>query len=42
MAAMEMPRNERSSRSTENPQVLIVGQDGMALGGGDDETPKYR
>ncbi len=40
MAAMEMPRNERSSRSTENPQVLIVGQDGMALGGGDDETPE--
>ncbi|MFF8384186.1 bacterial proteasome activator family protein [Streptomyces kanasensis] len=33
---MEMPRNERS----ESPQVLIVGQDGMALGGGggDDES----
>ncbi|CAL9470365.1 bacterial proteasome activator family protein [Streptomyces sp. enrichment culture] len=29
---MEMPRNERSQ---ETPQVLIVGQDGMALGGGD-------
>ncbi|GAA4911407.1 bacterial proteasome activator family protein [Streptomyces coeruleoprunus] len=29
---MEMPRNERSQ---ESPQVLIVGQDGMALGGGD-------
>ena len=28
---MEMPRNERS---TENPQILVVGQDGMALGGG--------
>ncbi|MEW2525552.1 bacterial proteasome activator family protein [Streptomyces sp. NPDC047071] len=28
---MEMPRNERSP---ENPQVLVVGQDGMALGGG--------
>ncbi|MVO88970.1 DUF2587 domain-containing protein [Streptomyces sp. p1417] len=32
---MEMPRNERSP---ENPQVLVVGQDGMALGGGDDES----
>ncbi|GHG13198.1 MULTISPECIES: bacterial proteasome activator family protein [Streptomyces] len=33
---MEMPRNDRSQ---ESPQVLIVGQDGMALGGaqGDDE-----
>ncbi|WP_175407760.1 bacterial proteasome activator family protein [Streptomyces sp. TRM64462] len=31
---MEMPRNERSQ---ESPQVLIVGQDGMALGGGDGE-----
>ncbi|WP_149182476.1 bacterial proteasome activator family protein [Streptomyces sp. TRM49041] len=30
---MEMPRNERSQ---ESPQVLIVGQDGMALGGGGD------
>ncbi|WP_089100389.1 bacterial proteasome activator family protein [Streptomyces hyaluromycini] len=28
---MEMPRNERSP---ENPQILVVGQDGMALGGG--------
>lgn len=28
---MEMPRNERSS---EQPQILVVGQDGMALGGG--------
>ncbi|MFH0517364.1 bacterial proteasome activator family protein [Streptomyces sp. M41] len=28
---MEMPRNERSS---ENPQILVVGQDGMALTGG--------
>ncbi|RFU85105.1 bacterial proteasome activator family protein [Streptomyces triticagri] len=36
---MEMPRNDRSQ---ENPQVLVVGQDGMALGGGgggdDDES----
>ncbi|MEU3604021.1 bacterial proteasome activator family protein [Streptomyces sp. NPDC035033] len=34
---MEMPRNDRSP---ESPQVLIVGQDGMALGGaqGDDES----
>ncbi|AVZ74158.1 DUF2587 domain-containing protein [Streptomyces lunaelactis] len=29
---MEMPRNERSQ---ESPHVLIVGQDGKALGGGD-------
>lgn len=28
---MEIPRNERSQ---EHPQVLVVGQDGMALGGG--------
>ena len=28
---MEMPRNERSP---DNPQILVVGQDGMALGGG--------
>ncbi|SOD85129.1 Protein of unknown function [Streptomyces sp. Ag109_G2-15] len=28
---MEMPRNERSP---ENPQILVVGQDGMAIGGG--------
>ncbi len=33
---MEMPRNDRSP---ENPQILVVGQDGMALsGGGDDES----
>ncbi|MET7679296.1 bacterial proteasome activator family protein [Streptomyces sp. NPDC005423] len=31
---MEMPRNERSP---ENPQILVVGQDGMALGGSGDE-----
>ncbi|GAA1358548.1 bacterial proteasome activator family protein [Streptomyces beijiangensis] len=31
---MEMPRSERSERSQEHPQVLVVGQDGMALGGG--------
>ena len=30
-----MPRSERSQ---ESPQVLVVGQDGMALGGGDDES----
>ncbi|MEU0370112.1 bacterial proteasome activator family protein [Streptomyces sp. NPDC006283] len=29
---MEMPRNERSQ---ESPHVLVVGQDGMALGRGD-------
>ncbi len=33
MGGMEMPRNERSQES--NPHVLVVGQDGMALGGGD-------
>ncbi|MGR8009425.1 bacterial proteasome activator family protein [Streptomyces hypolithicus] len=32
---MEMPRSERSQ---ESPQVLVVGQDGMALSGGDDES----
>ena len=34
---MEMPRNERSQ---EHPQVLVVGQDGMAIGGGggDDDS----
>ncbi|MFD5553927.1 bacterial proteasome activator family protein [Streptomyces sp. NPDC127068] len=32
---MEMPRNERSP---ESPQVLVVGQDGMALGGGDEDS----
>ncbi|WP_329119925.1 bacterial proteasome activator family protein [Streptomyces sp. NBC_01465] len=31
---MEMPRSERPERSQEHPQVLVVGQDGMALGGG--------
>ncbi len=31
MGRMEMPRNERSQ---ESPHVLVVGQDGMALGGG--------
>jgi hypothetical protein len=34
---MEMPRNERSP---ENPQILVVGQDGMALGGGGDEESR--
>lgn len=32
---MEMPRNERSP---ENPQILVVGQDGMAIGGGDEDS----
>ncbi|MEU0129651.1 MULTISPECIES: bacterial proteasome activator family protein [unclassified Streptomyces] len=34
---MEMPSNERSQ---EHPQVLVVGQDGMAIGGGggDDDS----
>ncbi|MFF3730001.1 bacterial proteasome activator family protein [Streptomyces sp. NPDC002476] len=34
---MEMPRNERSQ---EHPHVLVVGQDGMAIGGGgtDDDS----
>lgn len=30
---MEMPRNERSPESSQNQQVLVVGPDGMALGG---------
>ncbi|MFJ2771466.1 bacterial proteasome activator family protein [Streptomyces sp. NPDC087300] len=34
---MEMPRNERSP---ESPQVLVVGQDGMALGGGGDDDSR--
>ncbi|GAA4796212.1 bacterial proteasome activator family protein [Streptomyces ziwulingensis] len=36
---MEMPRNDRPS---ENPKILVVGQDGMALGGGaaGDEDPR--
>ncbi|MFJ8823907.1 bacterial proteasome activator family protein [Streptomyces sp. NPDC102467] len=34
---MEMPRNERSP---ENPQILVVGQDGMALGGGGDDESR--
>ncbi|CAM5575603.1 Bacterial proteasome activator OS=Streptomyces alboniger OX=132473 GN=CP975_18060 PE=3 SV=1 [Streptomyces alboniger] len=34
---MEMPRSERSS---ESPQVLVVGQDGMALGGGGDDESR--
>ncbi|MFF1479053.1 bacterial proteasome activator family protein [Streptomyces sp. NPDC058301] len=32
---MEMPRNEQSPDS---PHILVVGQDGMAIGGGDDES----
>ena len=32
MDGMEMPRNERSQ---ESPHVLVVGQDGMALSGGE-------
>ena len=34
---MEMPRSERSP---ENPQILVVGQDGMALGGTGDEDSR--
>ncbi|GHJ40319.1 bacterial proteasome activator family protein [Streptomyces sp. TS71-3] len=34
---MEKPRNERSQ---ESPKVLVVGQDGMALGGGDNEDSR--
>ena len=34
---MEMPRNERSP---DNPQILVVGQDGMAIGGGGDEDSR--
>ncbi|MFF1293108.1 MULTISPECIES: bacterial proteasome activator family protein [unclassified Streptomyces] len=34
---MEMPRNERSP---EQPQILVVGQDGMALGGTGDEDSR--
>ncbi|MCX3063857.1 bacterial proteasome activator family protein [Streptomyces beihaiensis] len=34
---MEMPRNEQPQ---ENPQVLVVGQDGMALGGGGDDESR--
>ncbi|MET9777709.1 bacterial proteasome activator family protein [Streptomyces sp. NPDC006367] len=36
---MEMPRNDRSP---ENPQILVVGQDGMALGGGGDGDGESR
>ncbi|MET9359862.1 bacterial proteasome activator family protein [Streptomyces sp. NPDC006632] len=32
---MEMPRNDKSPDS---PHILVVGQDGMAIGGGDDES----
>ena len=32
---MEMPRNEGSP---ESPQILVVGQDGMAIGGGDEDS----
>ncbi|NBM21219.1 bacterial proteasome activator family protein [Streptomyces sp. GC420] len=38
---MEMPRNERSQSQESSPHILVVGQDGMALGGagtGDDES----
>ncbi len=34
---MEMPRNERSP---EQPQILVVGQDGMAVGGGGGEDSR--
>jgi hypothetical protein len=36
---MEMPRNERLQ---ESPKVLVVGQDGMALGGGGGEDEDSR
>ncbi|MGW7572684.1 bacterial proteasome activator family protein [Streptomyces sp. NPDC054765] len=36
---MDMPMNERSQ---ENPHVLVVGPDGMALGGGGDEGHESR
>ena len=48
MGFMEMPMNERSpqnSQSSQNPQVLVVGPDGMALGGsakGDGEGDEPR
>ncbi|AYG81803.1 Bacterial proteasome activator [Streptomyces hundungensis] len=35
MGGMEMPRNDKSPDS---PPILVVGQDGMAIGGGDDES----
>jgi hypothetical protein len=31
---MEMPMNERSPENSQKPQVLVVGADGLALGGG--------
>ncbi|WP_046915234.1 proteasome activator, partial [Streptomyces stelliscabiei] len=34
---MEMPRNERSP---EQPQILVVGQDGTAVGGAGDEDSR--
>jgi hypothetical protein len=39
---MEMPMNERSTENAQNPQVLVVGPDGMALGGapGEGEEPR--
>ncbi|MFB9461201.1 bacterial proteasome activator family protein [Streptomyces cinereospinus] len=33
---MEMPSNERSPENAQ--RILVVGQDGMALGGGDDDS----
>ncbi|MEU8590913.1 bacterial proteasome activator family protein [Streptomyces sp. NPDC048664] len=33
---MEMPRNDRSSENAQ--KILVVGQDGMALGAGDDDS----
>ncbi|MEE4545319.1 bacterial proteasome activator family protein [Streptomyces sp. V4-01] len=40
---MEMPMNERSPENAQNPQVLVVGPDGMALSGapvGDGGEPR--
>jgi hypothetical protein len=35
---MEMPRNERPSENAQ--KILVVGQDGMALGGGGDDDSR--
>jgi hypothetical protein len=42
---MEMPMNERTPENSQNPQVLVVGPDGMSLGGsgtGDGEGHESR
>ncbi|GAA3226218.1 bacterial proteasome activator family protein [Streptomyces thermocoprophilus] len=36
---MEMPRNERSSENAQ--RILVVGQDGMALGGGEGDEDSH-